>query len=436
MKLDRRQTLLGVLFGAGGLGLRSLATGLPISFLANPLKAMAAEAETCTATYGQFLVLSTSGSGDPLNANVPGTYLFPQIAHSPSPTMARTAMTLSGTRWDAAKPWADLPQNLLDRSVFFHHTTLTNNHANQNKVMKLMGATNRQEMFASIYAKNLAKCLGTVQSEPVVVGASGSGELLSYQGRTLPKLSPSGLRDTLTSAAGPLTTFQQIRDNDLNRLNALLKESGTPIQRAFLDRMAQTQTEARSIAQDLLADLAAINGDNAANQMVAAAILVKMKVSPVISTHISFGGDNHTDNDLLGEAAQTVAGVANINALFGKLTSYGLQDAATFAAMNVFGRTLSNRGTTGRDHMANHHVTVMIGKGLKGGVVGGLEPKGNEFTAQAINSTTGAGGTGGDILFNDTLGAVGKTLGAALGVSNAVLDDNITTGKVVRAALV
>jgi len=44
-------------------------------------------------------------------------------------------------------------------------------------------------------------------------------------------------------------------------------------------------------------------------------------------------------------------------------------------------------------------------------------------------------GAGGDIAFADTLGAVGKTLGVAVGVNQSVLDDQITQGKVVKAAL-
>ena len=55
-------------------------------------------------------------------------------------------MTLSGKTYTAAKPWASLPQAMLDRTCFFHHTTLTNSHANEGKVLKLMGAVKRQEM--------------------------------------------------------------------------------------------------------------------------------------------------------------------------------------------------------------------------------------------------------------------------------------------------
>ncbi len=90
----------------------------------------------------------------------------------------------------------------------------------------------------------------------------------------------------------------------------------------------------------------------------------------------------------------------------------------------------------GRDHWASHHVTVMIGKPVRAGVVGGLEPKGGDYYAQAIDSKSGRGvATGGDIPFAETLSAMGKTLGAALGMPRELLDKQITGGKPVAAAL-
>jgi len=437
MSEGRRRTILGGLFGAGMLGLRALATGVPAAILANPRRALAdTDPTTCASpAKAQYLILSTSGSGDPLNANVPGTYDFPAIAHSLDPLMAKTPFKLGGTSVEAAAPWATLPQPLLDRTTFFHHTTLTNNHANQNKVMRLMGATRRQEMLVSFFASQLAPCLGTVQHEPVVVGASGSGEFLSYQGRVLPALSPSALRDTLANPAGPLGTLQKLRDADLDRLNAVFKAHGTSQQRAYLDRLAQTQTEARGISQALLDNLSAITANDPTNQVLAAVTLIKMNVSPVVSMHIPFGGDNHTDTDLAGETKQTVAAAGTLAFLWQKLTDLGLQDRVTFAAMNVFGRTLGKKGTTGRDHLANHHATVMFGKGIKPGVVGGLVPQAGDFAALPIVSATGAGDPNGDIVFSDTLGAMGKTLGMALGVSPDALDMNIMLGKPVLSAL-
>lgn len=437
MNPERRRAIMGGLFGAGMLGLRALATGVPAAILANPRRALAAyDQETCfSKAKAQYLILSTSGSGDPLNANVPGTYAFPDIAHSPDPTMAKTAFKLGSNTVEAAAPWASLPQNVLDRTTFFHHTTLTNNHGNQPKVMRLMGGTRRQEMLVSFFASQLAPCLGTVQHEPVVVGASGSGEFLSYQGRVLPALSPAALRDTLANPAGPLGTLQSLRDKDLDRLNTVFKAHGTNEQRRFLARMAQTQSEARGISQQLLENLASITANDANNQVLAAVTLIKMNVTPVVSMHLAFGGDNHTDADLLGEAKQTVAATGTIALLMQKLSELGLQDQVTFAAMNVFGRTLAKKGTKGRDHLANHHATVMIGKGFKGGVVGGLMPKAGDYAAMPIVSATGAGDLGGDIPFEETLGAVGKTLGTAIGVDPAALDENILVGKPVKAAL-
>jgi len=77
----------------------------------------------------------------------------------------------------------------------------------------------------------------------------------------------------------------------------------------------------------------------------------------------------------------------------------------------------------------------MFGKGIKPGVVGGLVPQAGDFAALPIMSATGAGDPAGDIVFNDTLGAMGKTLGTALGVAPDALDQNIMTGKVVRSVV-
>lgn len=437
MTTSRRQLLQRGLFGAGLLGLRSLATGLPMAFLSRPLEARADDPPACSdKSKAQYLVLSTSVNGDPLNANVPGTYDFSAIAHPAHPGMAKTALTIGGVATSAAKPWADLG-SLLQRTSFFHHGTYTTSHGNQPKVQRLMGATVRSEMYASIFAKYLATCFGTIQSQPVCVGAANAAELLTYQGRMLPPLTPSGLRATLLNPKGPLTDLQKLRDDDLNRLNALFKERGTNVQRAYLDRMAKTQNEARAVAQELLDNLNTITGDDINNQITAAAVLIKMNVSPVVTLHIDFGGDNHADTDLQNEAGKTISGCASISGLVQKLTEFDLQDKVTFAAMNVFGRTLSTKGTTGRDHLGNHHCTVMLGKNVKGSVIGGVVPNsgGDDFKATPIDSTTGLGGEGGDITFNDTLGAAAKTLGAALGVPAAVLDDQITQGKVVQAAL-
>jgi hypothetical protein len=335
----------------------------------------------------------------------------------------------------AAQVWSTLPQWVLDRTSFFHHATLTNNHPNLPKVQQLMGAVSKSEMLPSLAAKYLAPCFSTVQTEPISVGA---GEFLTFNGRGLPNLNPTGLRDILSRPTGALARLQQIRDQSLDRIHATLKKTGTTAQRAYLDSLAMSRAQARSLSDSLLDALGGITNDGPDGQITAAVTLVRMKVSPVMVIHIPFGSDNHADPDLArAEVPQHQTGVAQIGTLMTQLMTAGLQDQVTFAMYNVFGRTLVKKGLTGRDHWASHHVTVMTGKGIRPGVVGGIEPKSGDYGAQSIDSKSGLGVAGGkgDVSFEDSLGAMGKTLGAALGLSNQVLDANISQGKVVTGAL-
>jgi hypothetical protein len=184
--------------------------------------------------------------------------------------------------------------------------------------------------------------------------------------------------------------------------------------------------------------LSMINTDGSAGQMIAAVALIKMNVSPVIAVRIGFGGDNHTDADLLkSEVPQHITGVAAIAGLMKLLEDNQLQDRVTFAMYNVFGRTLAKLGKAGRDHWGSHHATIMIGKHLRPGVVGGLEPKAKDYYATSIDSKTGKPvmADGGDIKFNEGLAAMSKTLGAAIGMKRDALDAHIMGGKVVGSAV-
>lgn len=433
MKLSRREMVLSTLFGAGGLGLRSLATGIPLSWFARPEHARAQDM-CADKKRAQFLILSASSAGDPLNANAPGTYEFPEVVHAADPRMAATPITLGDQTVKAAQVWSTLRAATLSRACFFHHATLTNNHPNLPKVMRLMGATAQQEMLASIAAKALAPCLETVQTEPISVGA---GEFLTFEGRGLPNLRPTGLRDILSRPGGALSSLQKLRDQSMDRIHALLKSSGTSAQQRYVDSLAASRGEARALSDELLSALDTIQSDGIAGQITAAVTLIRMRVAPVMVINIPFGGDNHADPDLMrAEVPQTEAGVAAIGQLMDQLTMLGLQDQVTFAMWNVFGRTLVKKGLTGRDHWGSHHVSVMIGKGFRGGVIGGITPQAGDYAAMPIDSKSGKGATSGaDISFNDTLGAMGKTLGAGLGLSDDLLEANISSGKVVRAAL-
>src|SRR5260370_7621933 len=111
--IGRRQALVSTLFGAGYIGLRALATGLPASILLNPRRTLAAgpPAGCATTTKAQYILLNTSGNGDPINANVPGTYEDPKITHSQDPTMPPTSLTIQGQTHTAAAPRPAPPPN-------------------------------------------------------------------------------------------------------------------------------------------------------------------------------------------------------------------------------------------------------------------------------------------------------------------------------------
>jgi Protein of unknown function (DUF1501) len=436
MDIARRKLLLSGLFGTGWVGLRALATGLPISLLTQSKVAHADPAPACAAKP-QYLVLLTSGSGDPLNANVPGCYADPGIYHPTGPTMAPTQMTVGGQQVTAALPWSTLPSNILSRTAFIHHATYTNSHGDAAKVNRLMGAIQRQEMLVSLIAKNLAPCLKTIQTQPVVL----NNNLITYNGSVMPILSPPNLQAALASPTGPLAQLQQIRDTHVDQLNALFKQTGNVAQKQVLDSYAMSQSEARSLSQQLLSDLSSIKGNTRNDTNIATAVLFKMNVSPVAVATYSFGGDNHTDNALTNESTETNNSLTAIADLVTRLTSYGLQDQVTIAIQNVFGRTLSiqnhSNDANGRNHNANHHCSVLIGAGIKSSLIGGvaLQTGGRDYRATGFDSATGKSNDNGDVPYENTLGSVGKTLGIACGVAQAELDKQITLGKVIPAAL-
>jgi len=435
--ISRREALVSTLFGAGYVGLRALATGLPASLLLDPRRALAAgpDAGCATSTKAQFIVFATSGNGDPINASVPGTYDDPKVVHSPDPSMAPTALTIQGATYTAAAPWATLPQNVLDRTCFWHLMTNTPVHPKEPDVLKLMETTQANEMLPSILAKQLAPCLGTIQSEPISIGATSPSEGLTYEGRALPIVPPLALKATLTNAAGPLTNLQPLRDQTLDQLYELYRNHATPAQKAYIDSLVTSQQQVRNIRQTLLDQLASIKDNGPEAQVLSALAIIQMKVTPVVAIHIPFGGDNHRDIGLQAETTQTVSGVATIGSLMAQLASAGLEDQVTFVSLNVFGRTIGPGNTDGRQHNQNHQVSVTIGKGLRGGVIGGIAPVQNDYGALAIDSKTGRASTTGDIPATQTLASFGKTLLAAVGVDSGVVSSQITSGQVIASAL-
>lgn len=438
MEHPRRRLLMNTLFGAGLLGLRSLATGIPISILANPRRALAGPTPTPTPSAAQYIILSTSAEGDPLNCNAPGTYLDPGIAHPMAPTMAPTPITLGGTSHLAARPWSMLPRALLDRTCFFHHATYSVVHSDEQRVLALNGHTLDNEMLVSLLAAELAPRLGTIQPAPIVLGPRNTSESVVFQRQPQPIMAPTALALLLGRPTGPIGQLTALRDRDLNRLNALIRCEGTPAQAAFIDQYARSQSQVRAVSEDLLSVLQGIRDDGVEAQILAAVTLIRMNVAPVISLNIPFGGDNHGDTGLMKEATQTVSGVASLGTLWSTLVAHGLQDRVSFLSLNVFGRTMSTANTmAGRAHNANHHVAMMFGAPFAASVIGGVEPMQTDYGAMSIDPATGRGipGGRGEIAFDDTLSSMAVTFGRGVGVAAPFLEQHILGGAPVAAAL-
>lgn len=434
MKLNRRDLMKSTF---GGLALRALATGLPASILLNPRPGRAA-LDTLSDGPGRMLIMFTSRNGDPLNANVPGTYGpgAEEVAHSADPRMAPTDLRLSGQRYTAAKPWADLPQNVLDRTVFFHHATYTPVHQDQPKVMRMMGATDDDDMLVSLLARTLGARQGTVQKLPLSLGATSGTELLAARGQVLANASPTSVRRALGGAQGALAESFALRDRDIDRIYNLYKTHGTKQELRLIDSWARSRDEVRTVNEALLSRLDVVDGNDEDNQVKVAAVLAAMNITPVITVHGDFGGDNHNDTGLVREADEHVAGVARMGRLMTELDALRaegvLRHDVLVSTLNVFGRTLMKRGTNGRDHNRAHHVTVMMGNVFKGGVIGGIERQGSDYVSRSIDPTTGA--AGGSIPYEESLGSMGKTLAAGLGVPMEEVNAAIELGRPVESA--
>ncbi len=468
--ISRRDALAAALFGGSMVGLRSLATGLPVKLLLDPKKALADITAQCPGNAGaaQFIILNTSGSGDPFCCNAPGTYDDPNtgidlssLVH-PDPNtyswMAPTPMTLNMNKtpkqYTAAQIWTMLGSgtgnaNVLDRTCFAHIMTNTPVHPKEPNVLELMGATAYNEMFPSVLAKQLAPCLGTLQTQPISVGAATPSEALTFQGQALPTIPPTALSATLTNATtGPsagMTKLQSLRDQTLNDMFTWYKDSSqtSPAQKAYIDSMVLSQQQVRGISQSQLGLLTGINTNTSAGQITAAIALIMMKVTPVIAVHFPFGGDNHADPAFNSEATQTQTGIQSIVSLMQQLQTNGLADNVTFLNLNVFGRTMGPANTAGRQHNQNHQMSLMIGKPFAGGVIGGVGPIaaniGGDFGALGIDATTGmpVQGTGGNgvVAPVDSLASWGKTVLTAVGATSDQVNAAITSGTVIQAAL-
>ena len=449
MNTTRRNLLLSSLFGGGYLGLRALAAGLPASVL---LGSRTARAGTCTSggALPQYVIFTTSGNGDPINANCPGSYgvstnLYncPATPATGGADMTAMPMPVGSGMYQAAAPWAQMKHLDPTRTQFWHMMTNTVVHPFETNVLKLQGAVYADEMFASFLSKNTQGCLNTIQPQPVSVGAASPSEALSYQGGALPTIPPAALQKTLVlNATSALNqkTLPSLRAGALTNLQSALypPSSVTSAQSDFVSKYLAAQTALQKLDPSILASLADLSTEASKMpvqaQIDAAIALIRMNITSVVAVHIPFGGDNHHDPGYASESSQTAAACQSLDYLLGQLQMYKtvdgrlMSDAVTIISLNVFGRTLEYQTTNGdgRQHNLNHHVSFVIGKPFKGGVYGAVTQLtgNNDFGCLNMNASTRAGTTStgaGVVDAVDTFAAWGMTVATGVGVDPAVV---------------
>lgn len=445
----RRRWLQNIVFGGSWLGLRSLASGIPRQVLASPhqflenTKEQQVQAMLVASQSGQFLVLSGSDDGDPINGNAPGCYDDPAILHSTLPQMAKTQFTLGQNTVTAARVWSTLPAQMRDQCSFFHGRTNHIGHGDFHTVHTLEGSISDRDELASSLGKKLALPLGTLQQAPINISGRDGTESLHFVGTPQPTFSATGLADLLRSpdSLKAYRSSQTLRDRDLSAINALFAAKGTPSQKALLDSWATSQAQARAIGTDVAADLSQITADDPNAQLLCALILFRMKITPVAYVHLPFGGDNHTDGGgewgpgPLGlETAQHTSSVASLTTFSSQVSRMGLSGKVTFATMNTFGRDNAWE-LKGRAHNDKHVVNFMVGANVKGSVVGGVKLRQQQLQGQGIDSTSGQPSDTSDIEPTATHLAYAKTLARAVGLDAGTTDELIPSGKVVVSAL-
>lgn len=411
--------MMKTLFGAGGVGLVAAATGLPVSFL----RTGRAKADPGAA---RFLVLMANSRGDSFNCNAPGSYGQGFQVHPGGEEFAGVDLQLGESTARGARVWEGLPMALRSRAAFVHHATRTIVHPDLPKVLRLQGETQGGISIPELIARENATALDTVQGNPLPLGNS---DTFVVNGAPLPKLKPTALKALLVADAdAPLARFAEIRNRNLDRIYAALRESGNQEQLRFLDNMAQARTEAAMLGESAGALLADIEDDSAASQAKAAIALIQLRVAPVMGVNFPFSGDNHTDPDFEDEVEEHAEGIAAIATLFAEAESAGVANRMTFASLNVFGRTM-RQVANGRSHNPAHSVSLVIGPETKGGVYGGVEagPRDNGV-ALAFDSTNGRVTESGDVTYDNSLASMGKTIACAAGVAPEVFNREVLSG--------
>lgn len=431
--LNRRQALFGGSVGVGLL-LRGLATGLPPAWLSASRFALAQEMNEA---LPQILIMSSSSSGDPVNVNVPGSYVD-GVTNNPILAVSDNVRLGGRPPVRAAQVWGDLPRALRDRLAFVHYSSRTAAHPEFTKAMTLHGAVktsqgNGSEMLSSALASLGATPLACRQREPIPL----TNETVTFEGQPLQFVKPSEVKALFSAQEDSLADLRSARDRALNELYRGLQNGGTRAQKKFLDRYLLSRDQARSLGEELGTLLEGLSTDpdlmdGPGDQVKAAVALAQLNIAPVINIKIPFGGDNHQDADLSIEAEQTTTGIGHIRDLWTLLGEVNHSDRVSFAMLNVFGRTFERNSRGGRNHNRYHGVMVAFGQQIQGGVYGGVTSDGR---AMNIDPVSGVARAEGGISSELALEAAGFSLARSMGYTQEQVSSRIQGGELITSFL-
>lgn len=424
-EISRREILLGALAAGGGIGLRSLLLGLPVQFLTQRVMA---------ASKANFLIYAMSKGGDPVNCNVPGTYID---GYDHADAFKVPVMTTWGTQSLKAAPcWNSLKSEIKSTANVFHIRTMTNSHSEMDKVTNVFGSVESLdgrsvEMLPSRIAYELAGSHGTQLNYPVALAGP-----LTFRGKNQKIYNPSSIKALFPAGVdAAMASARVFRDKQIDALYKDIKSNGTPAQMRFLSNYASSAVEARNLAGELSSALAPVSGNTEVDYMKTAAALLALRLTPVVTLDINFGGDNHADTGLVSEVARHNDAMLTLNALYDALKGFGIHNQTTFSMLNVFGRTTKVNARGGRDHNHRHSIMFSFGAGVKGGMIGDLAPGFRGFPeSQAVNSATGKT-VGADVPVDETLHSAAKSLIVATGIPEASANKMVTGGKIIKPFL-
>lgn len=428
MQLTRRDLGRNLAIGLSSLWLRSLTTGLPISWLLQPIQAAKAQSQSINQQVRKptFLIYSTSEGACPINNNAPHSYDYPNFKHSSSSLMNPTTWLIGNQQHTAGYIWTTLDPEIVGQLALIHHQTHIELHSLKGG-QTLNSQIKAGETLPGLIANQMHGALQTTNTTMLSTGSN-----INFQNNALvPQLTPIGLKSALARVPGQLGKTQTLRDATVDKINTILKPNVTASEKRLLDSFILSRQESRQLSDAIINTLDQIQSDDTAGEIAMLCAVFLMRLTPAVGISLGFGGDNHWDDEKLStEVNSHQQSIDTINLLYKQLKAYNLHTQVTFALLNAFGRTFED--AVGRTHHGGDNLAMVFGPAIQAGVYGSLSSDGK---AVAFDGNSGQSSPSGTINADNGFASVGRTIGAACGIAEKDLDEHIPASKTITAML-